>query len=99
MLLGYDLLQERIVPEPYGTEMLHISAFLVFCSRTLAVLCGVAMAFAEGEPGWSGAPCRRYPAVFPSSVGASFCQCGALRYVACRGRTLGKSFKTMPARL
>jgi len=96
MLLVYGLLQERIMSEPYGTEMFHISVFLVFCNRMFAVLYAVVMIFVKGEPGRNSAPLWKYLAISLSNVGASFCQYEALRYVSFPVQMLGKSFKMMP---
>merc|ERR1719471_956402 len=96
MLLVYGLVQERIMSEPYGTEMFTISVFLVFCNRMFAVLYAMIMILVKGEPGKNSAPLWKYLAISASNVGASYCQYEALRYVSFPVQMLGKSFKMMP---
>jgi adenosine 3'-phospho 5'-phosphosulfate transporter B2 len=94
--VGYGILQERIMSEPYGDEMFHLSIFLVFINRVAAVIFAYFMIVAQHEPYSNAAPVWKYCAISISNVAASWCQYEALRYVSFPVQMLGKSFKMMP---
>jgi len=95
-LLVYGLLQERIMTEPYGTELFTVSVFLVFCNRVVAILFAGGMIWQKEESIGCVAPFWKYLAISLSNVAASTCQYEALRYVSFPVQMLGKSFKMMP---
>lgn len=99
MLLLYGVIQERIMSEPYGSEMFKISVFLVFCNRAVAILYACGMIQAKGEDFSNKAPLWKYIAISFSNVAATWCQYEALKYVSFPVQMLGKSFKMMPVML
>lgn len=73
-LVVYGLLQERIMTEPYGTELFTTSVFLVFCNRAVAIMFAIVMIGVKGENVQNAAPFWKYLAISFSNVGASTCQ-------------------------
>jgi len=98
-LVVYGLLQERIMTESYNNQVFDSAVFLVFCNRSLGVLCGMLAVLWQKEPLRSGAPVWKYAIVSFSNVFASSCQYEALKYVSFTVQMLGKSFKMIPVML
>jgi len=98
-LLGYGVLQERIMTRDYGGVLFSYSVFLVLCNRLAAVICAFFMAVVKREPLGNQAPLWKYLIISLSNVFASTCQYEALRYVSFAVQMLGKSFKMMPVML
>jgi adenosine 3'-phospho 5'-phosphosulfate transporter B2 len=96
MLGVYGVIQERIMSEPYGSEMFRVSVFLVLCNRMVAIVYAVCMVLYNGEDWGNKAPIWKYLALSFSNVSATWCQYEALKYVSFPVQMLGKSFKMMP---
>lgn len=95
-LVGYGLLQERIMTISYSGDMFTVSAFLVFCNRVSNCIYSAGALKVAGEAFPAQVPMWKYFIVSLSNVAASTCQYEALKYVSFPVQMLGKSFKMMP---
>jgi adenosine 3'-phospho 5'-phosphosulfate transporter B2 len=98
-LVLYGVLQERIMTVPFGGELFTVSAFLVFCNRTVNVVYAGMMINVKGETMENNAPLWKYLIISFSNVAATTCQYECLKYVSFPVQMLGKSFKMMPVML
>jgi len=99
MLGVYGVIQERIMTEPYDSEMFSVSVFLVLCNRLVGIVYACGNVLYYGEDCAPKAPLWKYIAVSFSNVCATWCQYEALRHVSFPVQMLGKSFKMMPVML
>ena len=109
-LIGYGILQERLMSTPFPTvredgsagEMYRFtnSLFLVFCNRAFAVVFAVGAMLVGGPEERRGltmvAPWYSYAVVSLSNVVATTCQYEALKWVSFPVQTLGKCAKPVP---
>jgi adenosine 3'-phospho 5'-phosphosulfate transporter B2 len=101
-LVGYGVIQERIMTVPYGTDTLGKpvrftdSTFLVLMNRLVAAAMAVSILLWQRRSLMYVAPLYKYFGISVSNISATWCQYEALKYVNFPTQTLGKTGKMIP---
>eukprot|EP01112_Ceratiomyxa_fruticulosa_P023825 TRINITY_DN92_c0_g4_i3.p1 TRINITY_DN92_c0_g4~~TRINITY_DN92_c0_g4_i3.p1 ORF type:complete len:360 (-),score=27.11 TRINITY_DN92_c0_g4_i3:212-1291(-) len=99
----YGLLQEKIMTQPYSSELGGLlkqppidTTLLVFYNRVCAVILSAIIALGCGESLYTAAPIHRYFTISLVNSSATWCQYEALKYVNFPTQTLGKCCRIIP---